>query len=208
VPDGYICIRVDARGSGNSPGFLNPKSVRETQDMYQCIEWAAVQSWSSGKVGLNGISYYATNQWYVASMQPPHLAAMCVWEGAADYYRDNTHHGGILCQFLTTLYPWAVWRVQNGVGENGPRSRANGTPVGGRETLSREELLKNRIDIEASLLAHPLDAGELRALVGCGELGADGLRDAAVAALRVSCGLHQSRLRCALAGHMVSLSRS
>ena len=84
VPDGYICIRVDARGSGNSPGFLNPKSIRETQDMYHCIEWAAVQPWSSGKVGLNGISYYATNQWYVASMQPPHLAAMCVWEGAAD----------------------------------------------------------------------------------------------------------------------------
>ena len=157
VPDGYICIRVDARGSGNSPGFLNPKSIRETQDMYHCIEWAAVQPWSSGKVGLNGISYYATNQWYVASMQPPHLAAMCVWEGAADYYRDNTHHGGILCQFLTTLYPWAVWRVQNGVGENGPRSRANGTRVAGRVTLSQEELVNNRIDIETSLLSHPMD---------------------------------------------------
>ena len=157
VPDGYICIRVDARGSGNSPGFLSPKSIRETQDMYQCIEWAAIQPWSNGKVGLNGISYYATNQWYVASLQPPHLAAMCVWEGAADYYRDNTHHGGILSQFLVTLYNWAVWRVQYGVGKNGLKSRANGRWISGCETLSPEELQGNRIDIESSLLAHPLD---------------------------------------------------
>ena len=159
VKDGYICIRVDARGSGNSPGFLNPKSIRETQDMYHCIEWAGVQPWSNGRVGLNGISYYATNQWFVASLQPPHLAAICTWEGAADYYRDNTHHGGILSQFLVTLYEWAVWRVQYGVGKNGLKSKANGKWVSGEETLSIDELKKNRIDIEASLLSHPLDDG-------------------------------------------------
>ena len=38
----------------------------------------------NGKVGLNGISYYAINQWHVAALQPPHLAAMVPWEGAAD----------------------------------------------------------------------------------------------------------------------------
>ena len=35
-----------------------------------CIEWAGVQPWSNGKVGLNGISYYAMNQWQVAALQP------------------------------------------------------------------------------------------------------------------------------------------
>lgn len=30
----------------------------------------------SGKIGMNGISYYAINQWTVASRQPPHLAAI------------------------------------------------------------------------------------------------------------------------------------
>lgn len=54
-------------------------------------------------MGLNGISYYAINQWHVASLQPPHLAAMFVWEGAADWYRDMTHHGGILCTFWCEL---------------------------------------------------------------------------------------------------------
>ena len=83
VPDGYCCVRVDSRGAGRSPGLLDPFSPRETQDLYECIEWAAAQPWSTGKIGLNGISYYAMNQWHVAALHPPHLAAMCVWEGAA-----------------------------------------------------------------------------------------------------------------------------
>jgi uncharacterized protein len=47
--------------------------------------------------------YCDLNQWQVASLQPPHLAAMIHWEGAADYYRSITHHGGILSKaFLET----------------------------------------------------------------------------------------------------------
>jgi uncharacterized protein len=34
VPDGYVCIRVDARGAGRSPGFLDPWSPREARDIY------------------------------------------------------------------------------------------------------------------------------------------------------------------------------
>src|SRR5439155_235961 len=100
VPDGYACVRVDSRGAGRSPGHLDIWSAREAQDLYHCIEWAAAQPWSNGKVGLNGISYYAMNQWQVAALQPPHLSAICIWEGAADYYRDLSHHGGILCRFV------------------------------------------------------------------------------------------------------------
>src|SRR4030088_2576253 len=40
VPDGSVCVRVDSRGAGRSPGFLDPFSPRETRDFYQCIEWA------------------------------------------------------------------------------------------------------------------------------------------------------------------------
>ena len=140
VPDGYACVRVDSRGAGRSPGFLDPWSPRETQDLAQCIAWAGTQPWSSGKVGLNGISYYAMNQWYVASLQPPHLAAMCVWEGAADFYRDVTHHGGILCTFAQNWYDMQVKTVQHGVGERGPRSRVTGELACGPETLPEDEL--------------------------------------------------------------------
>ena len=157
VPDGYAIVRVDSRGAGRSPGFLDPKSVRETKDLHDCIEWAGVQPWSNGKVGLNGISYFATNQWYVAPLQPPHLAAMCVWEGASDYYRENTHHGGILSTFALTVNDFGVWPIQHGMGERGRRSRVTGELVSGPETLSPEELKKNRIDLAKSLLSHPLD---------------------------------------------------
>ena len=120
VPDGYACVRVDSRGAGCSPGRLDPFSPRETSDLAACIEWAASQAWSSGKVGLNGISYYAMNQWHVASQRPRGLAAMCAWEGASDWYRDATHHGGILCTFFGNWYEMQVTTVQNGIGSRGP----------------------------------------------------------------------------------------
>ena len=62
------------------------------------------QAWSNGKVGINGISYYAMNQWTVGALRPPHLAAMCIWEGSSDYYRELCRHGGILCDFLRDWY--------------------------------------------------------------------------------------------------------
>ena len=157
VPHGYACVRADSRGAGRSPGIIDHFSPRETRDLYDCIEWAAVQPWSSGKVGLNGISYYAMNQWHVATLQPPHLAAMCIWEGSADWYRDMTHHGGILSSFWANWYDMQVKTVQYGLGERGPRSRVTGALVCGDVTLSDAELAKNRSDFGDDILAHPLD---------------------------------------------------
>ncbi len=157
VPEGYACVRVDSRGAGRSPGFIDPFSPRETKDFYHCIEWAGMQPWSNGKVGLNGISYYGMNQWHVATLQPPHLAAMCVWEGSADWYRDMTHHGGILNTFFANWYDMQVKTVQYGLGERGPRSRVTGALVCGDETLSEADLAKNRCDFGDNILAHPLD---------------------------------------------------
>jgi len=157
VPHGYVCVRVDSRGTGRSPGYVAHFSPRETSDFYQCIEWAGVQPWSNGKVGLNGISYYGINQWHVASRQPPHLAAMCIWEGAADWYRDMTHHGGILSTFWANWYDMQVKTVQYGLGERGPRSRVTGALVCGDETLSDAELTRNRCSFGDEILAHPLD---------------------------------------------------
>jgi len=159
VPDGYACVRVDSRGAGRSPGYIDHFSPRETKDFYLCIEWAGVQPWGSGKVGLNGISYYGINQWHVASLQPPHLAAMCIWEGAADWYRDMTHHGGILSTFWANWYDMQVKTVQYGLGERGPRSRVTGQLACGDETLTDKELQRNRCDFGDDILAHPLDDG-------------------------------------------------
>jgi hypothetical protein len=82
---------------------------------------------------------------------------MCVWEGAADWYRDMTHHGGILSTFWENWYDMQVKTVQYGAGERGKRSRVHGELVCGPETLSEEELKKNRCDFGAEIAAHPMD---------------------------------------------------
>lgn len=146
VPEGYAVVRVDSRGAGRSPGKMDCFSLREAIDFAACIEWAAEQPWSNGKVGLSGISYYAINQWLVAGLQPKGLAAMCAWEGAADFYRDMSHQGGILTTFLANWYDMQAKVVQHGLGEKGPRSRVNGELVCGPETLSEKELARFRTD--------------------------------------------------------------
>jgi hypothetical protein len=146
VPDGYACVRVDSRGAGRSPGMLDVWSPRETLDLYQCVEWAGTQAWSNGKVGINGISYYAMNQWTVGALNPPHLAAMCIWEGSSDYYRELCRHGGILSDFLNSWHPRQVASVQHGVGSRGAKSVVTGEPVAGPHTLPESELAKYRAD--------------------------------------------------------------
>lgn len=143
VPNEYVCIRIDSRGAGRSPGFMAHNNARETKDIHLCIEWVAKQSWSNGKVGMNGISYYASNQWRAAASQPPHLAAICVWEGWNDAYRESNRHGGIACTFRKNWMEMQVKTVQHGVGERGKRSPITGDTVCGPETLSEEELFKN-----------------------------------------------------------------
>ncbi len=160
MPDGYVCVRADSRGAGRSPGYIDIWSAREATDFYNCIEWAAAQPWSTGKIGLNCISYYAMNQWQVAALQPPHLAAICVWEGAADCYRDLSHHGGILCTFGRTWFPSQVIRVQHGRGTRGWRSRMNGEWVSGPPTLGEEELGANRSDFYEDCYKNPLASDE------------------------------------------------
>jgi len=95
VRRGYVVVNCDLRGFGHSEGEGTLISDAEAQDYHDLIEWAGVQVWSSGRVGLNGVSYLALSQWKVAALRPPHLAAICPWEGFSDLYRDFARPGGI-----------------------------------------------------------------------------------------------------------------
>ena len=95
VPRGYVCVRIDSRGTGKSPGRCEPSSYQESVDFYDCIEWLAKQEWCSGNLGTLGISYHAACQWRLANLNPPSLKAIIPWEGRADQYRDQAYHGGI-----------------------------------------------------------------------------------------------------------------
>ena len=157
IPDGYVVVTVDSRGSGKSPGFLDPFSALETRDFYEAIEWAGVQPWSNGKVGLLGVSYFAIKQWQVAALQPPHLAAIIPWEGASNFYRDGGHHGGIFSNgFTYAWWPRQVLVNQHGSGNSPYRDRETGERTTG-PALSEELLRCNRADHPDDRLRHPFD---------------------------------------------------
>ena len=96
VPRGYALVRVDSPGVGTSPGSLGIWGIDEAEAFYDAIEWAGVQPWSNGSVGLWGMSYLAINQHAVASLQPPHLKAMVAIGTDADLYEEVIYTGGIL----------------------------------------------------------------------------------------------------------------
>ncbi len=92
---GYAVVNCDLRGAGTSEGSAALLSDQEGEDVYDLIEWAAAQPWSTGAVGMIGVSYLAMSQWKAAALQPPGLKAICPWEGFTDAYRDLMRPGGI-----------------------------------------------------------------------------------------------------------------
>ncbi|KAH7152478.1 X-Pro dipeptidyl-peptidase C-terminal non-catalytic domain-containing protein [Dactylonectria estremocensis] len=151
--EGYAVVRADERGLGQSPGLLDTMSRGTSECFFDVVEWAAEQSWSSGKVGLLGISYYAGSQWRVAARKPKGLAAIIPWEGMSDYYRDRCRHGGILSNNFISFW-WNRQVLVNQYGKAG-RSKLQFPPDGpgarGQEDtiegdLPEEVLVQNRKD--------------------------------------------------------------
>ncbi|EXK24493.1 hypothetical protein FOMG_18783 [Fusarium oxysporum f. sp. melonis 26406] len=149
---GYIVLRVDERGAGQSPGLLDTMSRGTSEAFFDVIEWAAEQEWSSGKVGLLGISYYAGTQWRVAARKPKGLAAIIPWEGMSDYYRDRVRHGGILSDRFIDFW----WN--NGVSPNQYGKPGRSARNWGEDTLEGdlddETLLENRRDQTIDTAVH------------------------------------------------------
>lgn len=94
-PRGYAIISVDSRGTGNSDGNIPLMGSQDAEDCYDVIEAIAAMPWSNGKVGMAGNSALAIIQWHVASLRPPHLAAIAPWEGSGDLFREQFCRGGV-----------------------------------------------------------------------------------------------------------------
>jgi uncharacterized protein len=112
VPNDYAVVHLDTRGFFKSEGEKQVFTETEMLDYYEVIEWAGTQEWSNGNVGLSGVSYLATSQWYAASTQPPHLKAIIPWEGFSDEYRDRRFPGGVPESAFSV-----EWRKRNIVGQ-------------------------------------------------------------------------------------------
>jgi predicted acyl esterase len=87
---------------------------------------------------------------------------MIPWEGAADHYRDVTHHGGIRCDFAANWYNRQVRTVQYGLGARSAVNPNTGEHVAGPADLDDEELRRNRADLGAEIAERPLDGSYYR----------------------------------------------
>ncbi|MFS0912343.1 CocE/NonD family hydrolase [Microbacterium sp. 179-I 3D2 NHS] len=108
---GYAVINLDTRGGGHSEGRGDLLSDQEADDIAQVIAWAAAQPWSSGRVGMLGVSYLALSQYKVAALQPPALKAICPWEGFTDAYRDFFTPGGVVEDGFARIWLFMTKRV-------------------------------------------------------------------------------------------------
>jgi len=93
---GYVAVFAEGRGTGTSEGVMADYfDAQSFRDGYDLVEWAARQAWSTGKVGMWGISYGAINATRVAALKPPHLTAISVNSSYANFYGDHWFPGGV-----------------------------------------------------------------------------------------------------------------
>ncbi len=92
---GYAYVVLDTPGSGRSEGKFDLVSREEGEAIHDAIEFVAAQSWSTGKIGMIGQSYFCWSQWNAARTRPPHLTTIVAYDGACDMYRDWMYQGGI-----------------------------------------------------------------------------------------------------------------
>ena len=92
---GYVCIRTDMRGNGDSDGIMDDEyTTQELQDAIEVIEWAAKQPWCNGNVGMMGISWGGFNGLQVAALAPEPLKAVITLCSTVDRYADDIHYKG------------------------------------------------------------------------------------------------------------------
>jgi predicted acyl esterase len=112
IEQGYAFVHMDVRGTGFSEGDFGFMNAPEQRDLYDVIEWIAQQTWSNGKIGAIGQSYYCMLQWFMGIQNPPHLTCLGAYDGLNDPYRYMGYPGGIEGMFIPYWYNASV-RVAN-----------------------------------------------------------------------------------------------
>lgn len=91
--NGYVVIKADVRGTGSSTGRLPDReySERELSDAVALVEHYAAEPWSTGAVGMFGISWSGFNALQTALRAPPALKAVLAAHASDDLFHDDVH---------------------------------------------------------------------------------------------------------------------
>jgi len=91
---GYVGVRVDIRGFGNSGGAPPTReySAQEQEDGERIIAWLASQPWSNGNVGMFGISWGGFNSIQMAMRRPPALKAILAVAATEALFTEDVHY--------------------------------------------------------------------------------------------------------------------
>jgi uncharacterized protein len=139
VDRGYVGARVDIRGTGRSEGRLPAGEYSEVEqnDGMEVIAWLAAQPWSTGTVGMWGISWGGFNAIQLSLREPPALKAIVAVNASDDLFHDDIHYiDGI----------WHLDEYEAGIDLWNAVTPAPDFPVD-------EEILAHRFDTEPWVLA-------------------------------------------------------
>jgi putative CocE/NonD family hydrolase len=103
---GYVYVLEDVRGRYDSEGEWNAW-FNEINDGRDTLDWCGTQPWSSGNVGMNGMSYMGLVQWLAAPTGSPYLKTIIPQMASADFYLYGMNYTGGAFQLHINL-PWAI----------------------------------------------------------------------------------------------------
>jgi hypothetical protein len=137
---GYVVLAIDSRGRYGSAGTFRAL-IDEVDNSYDAVVWAAKQPWSTGKVGLTGISYLGWTSYAAGIANPPGLVA--IMPSAINYGLENAH--GV--PYLGSMAGWLIWAGRPGTSATAVTRR-----------IDWMHMPLNRIDDEAELPTAAFDA--------------------------------------------------
>jgi hypothetical protein len=130
-PNGpYTYVMVDLPGTGGSGGCNDWGGLREQGAVKAAVEWAASQSWSTGKVALIGKSYDGWTGLMGIAQQPVGLAAVIALEPVYSGYRYIFNNGVRFQNTAGTIATFQAGDAKPGTTNDTPQYHAGGAPLG------------------------------------------------------------------------------
>ena len=110
LESGFVVANVDMRGTGASFGTLDGwLSQTDAKDAHDLTEWLANQEWSSGNVGMTGISYLGGVQYLALGEASPHLKA--IFPAMAQWDNYSTFNQNGVFRDLRNDEVWDGWQA-------------------------------------------------------------------------------------------------